>query len=129
MELKVEREHGTLGYTGGKLYIDNIFQCYTLEDQERDDKIYGETAIPLGRYQVIINMSNRFDMLLPLLQDVPNYSGVRIHSGNTAKDTEGCILVGAIPIRNGFLGSSRAALGALMNKLKAADDKIWITIV
>lgn len=129
MELKVEREHGNLDYTGGKLYIDDLFQCYTLEDQEREDKIYGETAIPLGRYEVILTMSQRFNRLLPLLQDVPNFSGVRIHGGNTAKDTEGCILVGAIPIRNGFLGSSQAALGALMNKLKATKDQIWITIV
>jgi hypothetical protein len=80
--------------TIGKMYIDGIDTCYTLEDVVREEKIYGETAIPTGTYKVIINFSNRFQQLMPLLLDVPEFEGVRIHPGNTDKDTHGCILVG-----------------------------------
>jgi hypothetical protein len=94
MQITIKRLHKTDTSTIGELLIDGIFECYTLEDVERDVKIKGETAIPKGAYKVIINESTRFKRLLPLLLNVPNFEGVRIHSGNTNHDTEGCILVG-----------------------------------
>lgn len=78
----------------GELTIDGVHQCFTLEDKVREKKIFGKTAIPPGRYEVTVSFSNHFQKKLPLLMNVPNFEGVRIHSGNTAKDTEGCILVG-----------------------------------
>jgi len=93
------REIFTNKSTISTISIDGKFICYALEDTDRrleagGKKIYGETAIPLGKYQVIINMSPRFKKLLPLLLDVPQFTGVRIHPGNEPKNTEGCILPG-----------------------------------
>ena len=124
IELELKRKHGTENYTEGKLYIDGVYFCDTLEDQERQEKIDGKTAIPIGNYRVIINMSNRFKKTMPLLQNVPNYEGVRIHSGNTADDTEGCILVG-VSTNKGIIGNSRVTWSKLMDKIK--DEKV-ITI-
>ena len=94
MELKVIRKEFTDSSTIGEMWIDNTFFCYTLEDVKREVKIYGETCIPYGRYKVIVNMSNRFKVMMPLLLDVPQFEGIRIHKGNKAIDTHGCILVG-----------------------------------
>lgn len=119
MKLTLRRKHGTVGYTQGKLYIDHIFFCDTLEDQEREVKIDGVTAIKTGEYRVIIDMSTRFKRRLPLLLDVPNFTGVRIHAGNTAKDTEGCILVGKF-IAEGYVGNSRVTFNTLFTILDKA---------
>ena len=127
MKIKVKRLHRTDKSTIGELYINGKFECYTLEDVERDVKIDGKTAIPKGTYKVIINQSNRFKRLLPLLLDVPNYAGVRIHSGNTAEDTEGCILVGKTRSLD-FVGSSREAFTKLFEKMLLEKKEITITI-
>lgn len=124
------RNHGTAGYTAGRLYQ---LECSTLEDQERAQKIPGKTAIPAGKYQVVVTFSNRFQKPLPLLLNVPGFSGVRIHSGNTANDTEGCILVGAEDGNpsDAWLGRSREAFTPLFAKIQAAiaaGEKVWITI-
>lgn len=126
MKLTLKREPSTTKSTPGKLYVDGVFECYTLEDVVRDAKIYGETAIPAGTYKVIINMSNRFKRLLPLLLNVPNYEGIRIHPGNTDKDTDGCILPGVTRSVD-FVGNSRVAFDALFAKMQKADS-IEITI-
>lgn len=84
--------------TLGKLYINKEFFCSTIEDKYRDlskeKKVYGETCIPFGTYKVIINMSPKYGRLMPRLLDVPHFDGILIHSGNTEKDSAGCILVG-----------------------------------
>jgi len=126
MKIIVKRLHKTDKSTIGELYIDGIFECFTLEDVERKEKIKSETAIPKGTYKVIINQSNRFKRLLPLLLDVPNFEGVRIHSGNTNHDTEGCILVGQTRGQD-YIGQSRKAFDKLFRKMQAAKD-ITITI-
>jgi hypothetical protein len=110
------------------LSINGIPFCQTVEDMERmpNEKVYGKTAIPKGTYKIIINMSNRFKKLMPLLLKVPNFEGVRIHSGNTALDTEGCIIVGMTRTING-VALSRIAYTKLMDKLKN-EKEIIITI-
>lgn len=117
--------------TIGKMYVDGVDQCYTLEDVVRPDgvKIYGETAIPNGRYRVIINRSNRFKCDMPLLLDVPNFTGIRIHPGNTAADTHGCILVGLEQRESALIGS-RLAYDALFHKIRDAlsGGEVWIEI-
>jgi hypothetical protein len=127
MKLLLKRIHKTDVSTIGELYIDGIFQCYTLEDIERDVKIKSETAIAKGKYKVMITLSNRFKKYMPLLLNVPNFEGVRIHSGNTNHDTEGCILVGQTRSKD-FIGQSRKAYDKLFKKLETAKE-ITIEIV
>ncbi|MEP6877471.1 MAG: DUF5675 family protein [Nitrosospira sp.] len=129
MELNVKRTDLSENSTIGELSVDGQFECYTLEDKVRPVKIKGETAITAGRYEVIINYSQRFNRQLPLLMNVPDFEGVRIHPGNTAADTEGCILVGQTK-SEGFVGQSRLAFEQLFNKLQAASvtGKIFIEI-
>lgn len=112
MNLKLKRTEFTDKSTIGELSIDNQFFCYTLEDVVREEKIKNETAIPAGEYEVTVTYSPRFKRYLPLLIDVPNFSGVRIHPGNTDRDTEGCILVGTTKGED-FIGNSRAAFNKL----------------
>ena len=126
MKIAIKRLHKTENSTIGELTIDGKFECYTLEDKERDVKIKGETAIPTGTYKVIINQSNRFKRLLPLLINVPNFEGVRIHAGNSNHDTEGCILVGMNRSVD-YITKSRKAFDSLFAKMQKAKD-ITITI-
>lgn len=126
MKIQIKRLHRTEFSTIGELLIDDVWECYTLEDIERDVKIKGETAIPKGTYKVIINQSNRFKRLLPLLLNVQNFEGVRIHAGNTNHDTEGCILVGKTR-SNDFIGQSRKAFDSLFTKMQKAKE-ITLTI-
>jgi len=127
MQITIKRLHKTDTSTIGELLIDGVFECYTLEDVEREVKIKAETAIPKGTYKVIINQSNRFKRLMPLLLNVPNFEGVRIHAGNTNHDTEGCILVGRTRSKD-FIGQSRKAYDKLFKKMQAAKD-ITLTIL
>lgn len=129
MELNVKRTDLSENCTIGELSVDGQFECYTLEDMVRPVKIKGVTAISAGRYEVIINYSQRFNRQLPLLLNVPDFEGVRIHPGNTAADTEGCILVGQTKSA-GFVGQSRLAFEQLFSKLQAASvtGKIFIEI-
>ena len=94
MKIKLYRLREKNNATIGMLFIDGVYFCDTLEDKIRDTKIMHETAINSGIYEVVINHSVRFKRLMPLLINVPNFVGVRIHQGNTQLDTSGCILLG-----------------------------------
>ena len=149
MELLLKRIARRETYTIGHLYIDGEYFCDTIEDKDRGlkqslpqsvnraKKRQGVTAIPVGRYQVVMNMkspkfskSAKYDFCngyLPRLLNVPVFVGVLIHIGNTAKDTEGCILVG----KNSKVGAvleSTTTFKLLYEKLKSAKDDIYITI-
>lgn len=130
MELKLTRKIFTNKSTIGQLTVDGRPECVTLEDVVRPSKIQDETAIDAGRYEVVITFSNKFKKFLPLLLNVPKFEGIRIHSGNAAKDTRGCILVGQTEGAD-FIGNSRVAFDSLFKKLQAASkkEKIFIEIV
>ena len=132
MELTLVRKFTGPDCTIGELFVDGRFECFTLEDVVRPGdiarvKVAGKTAIPPGTYAVELTMSARFKRVLPLLLNVPSFEGIRIHAGNTAQDTEGCILVGRERESNAVRGS-RAALEPLLAKLQAAGGPISITI-
>lgn len=139
MYMQLVRESFTDNATEGKLFVNGTFECYTLEDKDRKleeegEKVYGKTAIPRGKYDISITFSNHFHKDLPLLADVPQFEGVRLHSGNSSKDTEGCILVGAVNHndRDDFIGQSKAAFKPLMGKIEEAlknDEQVTIEIV
>lgn len=107
MKLTLKRNFKGPDYTIGKLYIDGHYFCDTLEDTVRPtgQKIAGKTAIPAGDYKVIKSYSPRFKKILPEILDVPGFSGVRIHAGNTAKDTDGCVLLGLNKTKGAVLDS------------------------
>ena len=130
MLLEVKREPSANNCTLGSLFVDGKFECFTLEDVVREVpqlaveewKVQDETSIPSGTYEVIVEQSVHFQKLLPLLLKVPGFEGVRIHSGNVAADTEGCILVGKRRTATAVL-ASRAAFNALFAKIQAAIAK------
>jgi hypothetical protein len=126
MKLRVERGLSGTSSTIGKLYVDGVFFAYTLEDIDRHledggKKIHGETAIPRGSYKVIIDFSNRFQKQMMHVLNVPGFEGIRIHAGNTDKDTDGCILLGKVRSDNAVF-NSREAVNALFDKVRAALD-------
>lgn len=129
MNLKLIRKYPAADCVIGELYVNNMFECYTCEDVERPVKVKGETAIPRGIYEVVITYSERFKKPLPLLQNVPGYEGIRIHPGNTAADTEGCILPGKTKTTNA-VGQSVDAFNTLFMKITQAakTEKIFIEI-
>ncbi|WP_455763299.1 DUF5675 family protein [Prevotella disiens] len=129
-------------YIIGNLYLNGVFFSNTLEDKDRglkqsmplDEieqcKVYGQTAIPSGRYEVRITYSNRFKRPLPLLLNVPGFEGIRIHAGNTPKDTLGCILVGKND-RIGQVRHSRTIMAKLQQQIDSTilnGGKVFIDI-
>lgn len=129
MKLKLVRKKGNALSIEGKLFINDGFQCYTIEDADRrletagcSAKVYGKTAIPRGKYNVTISMSKRFKRFLIEVLDVPCFEGIRIHSGNSSKDSEGCIIVGATNTKDDddWVGNSKVAYEALHKKVKSA---------
>jgi hypothetical protein len=131
MKLFLVRKWFTHKSTVGELSIGDQWECFSLEDPIREDpKVSGITAIPEGTYEVIINQSKRFNRQMPLLMNVPGFSGIRIHSGNTADDTQGCILVGQGRDKD-FVSRSLAAYEMLFAKMEFALDcgeNVTITI-
>ena len=139
MRLTLVRIANRPTYCIGKLYIDGKWFCDTIEDTDRglcdemsekeilERKVKGETAIPTGIYQVLITYSPKYKKQMPLINNVKGYSGIRIHSGNTSKDTEGCLIVG----KNKEVGKvleSRITYNALFKKLIQTNSKIIIDI-
>jgi len=106
--------------TIGEIRIGGVHVCWTCEDAEREVKITGETCIPRGTYRIKRTWSNRFEQTMPQLMDVPNFEGVRIHPGNTAQDTEGCILPG-LERRPKGVGSSQLAYREILKWLDAIE--------
>lgn len=130
MLIEVKRTTLKPKWTLGELYINGEFMMYTVEDTVRevqgvpvsDWKIPHVTAIPHGEYNVTMSMSNRFKKIMPELHDVVGFAGVRIHAGNTAEDTEGCIIVGMQKRIDG-VGSSRIAVSKLYPLIQQALDR------
>lgn len=132
MEIKLVREVFTETSTIGSLYINGVFECFTLEDKDRKleaggQKVYAKTAIPRGKYNVINSFSNRFQKYLPEIQNVPQFAGIRIHPGNTADHSEGCVLLGTTKAKD-FIGNSKVAFAAFFKKIQAVEKKEKITI-
>jgi hypothetical protein len=141
MELLLIRNPTEQGTTLGKLTVDGAFECFTLEDEVRVDnpatpqnegaKVYGKTAIPAGRYKITITFSPKFQKEMLLVNEVPGFTGIRIHSGNDAEDTLGCILVGQVTDSDTRIHGGSIALPALFKKVSAILNKgeeVWLTI-
>jgi hypothetical protein len=129
MKIIVDRLQKDPDVTIGSVSVDGDYECWSLEDPVRSGpKIYGETAIPAGTYNVTITPSPRFKRDLPLICDVAGFSGIRIHPGNTAADTEGCLLVGNIRLAKS-ISQSRMAFDKLFIKIRdalARHEKVTI---
>ena len=125
MKLRLERFKFGDTYTVGELFVDNRDECFVLEDVVRPlgEKVQNETAIPAGIYKVVIDFSEHFQKELPHILNVPMFEGVRIHSGNTSRDTEGCLLVGSVWTGKDEVLGSRKAFVHLFPQLKEAFDK------
>ena len=150
MKIVLKRTHKKADYTIGDLYIDGKWFCNTLEDTDRhlnettpiqqiiNEKICGETAIPTGTYEITLDVESpkyskveKFKPIkgrMPRLLRVPGFDGILIHTGNTNKDTQGCILVGKNKLK-GRLNESTDTFFKLYDILKKAEDEITITII
>ena len=140
MKLLLIRKTFTELSTIGSLYIDGIFFCYVIEDKDRGlsqkmslteialRKIWGKTAIPYGTYKVIISRSTRFRRDLPEILSVKGFEGVRVHRGNTAEDSSGCLIVGNSVGKNSVFNST-VAEEALLRKLRTAQGEITLDII
>lgn len=141
MKITLKRHESGAVSTLGEFYIDGKPVCFCIEDRDRqlethpDDKVMHETCIPRGTYQIIITYSNRFKRELPLLVDVPGFTGIRIHAGNSAADSSGCLLPCTSWAKQGnaYIGvNSREAFRRLMLKIDGAllkGEKVEIEIV
>lgn len=145
MEIIATRKVFTNKTTISEVFIDGSAEreCFFLEDKDRGLsqemdleeikklKVYGETAIPKGRYEVVISYSERFKKKLPLLLNVKGYEGIRIHTGNYAEHTHGCLLPGKFSLTNkDAVTESTATFKALFDKIETAlnKEKVFITI-
>ena len=129
----VQRPVGAEAYTPGKLYANGVFWCFTLEDEDRrlewvgtERKVNDRTAIPRRTYAMAVSQSQRFGKLLPIVLDVPGFSGVRIHGGNRAEDSRGCILVGQVRTSTGIAqcADSVSRITTLITRSKTATLEI-----
>lgn len=142
MKLLLERKYLKEDYCIGRLFIEGAFFCNTLEDKVRDInkngtfdcgefKISGHTAIPYGKYEVIVNYSPKFKRELPRLLNVKHFDGILIHRGNTHRDSSGCILVGENTKKGMVLNSTKyeLELTKMLKEVQNRKEKITIKIV
>ena len=141
MQLTLERKELTAAYTMGKLLVNGVAVCDTLEDPVRDlnkngifdngeKKEYGNTSIPYGTYEIKLVNSPKYGTIMPRLMNVNSFEGILIHPGNTVKDTLGCILLGKAASK-GTLINSRKTFDEVFLILKKAvknGESIYITI-
>ena len=144
MKLKLRWKYQGETYTIGDLSIDGHFFCNTIEDVIRKlpetcnnstqgkpckcvEKKYGQTAIPAGVYRVTMEYSPWFKRKLPYLHDVPHFSGILIHSGNSEKDSVGCIIVGINKVKGKVLDSRKTS--DALNQILIQEKDIVIEIV
>ncbi len=135
MLMVIKRQIMASGFTLGTFSIDGARVGYTCEDQDRrleegGEKVFGATAIPRGRYRVILSFSGRFQALMPEVLDVPGFEGIRIHGGNTAADTHGCPLLGAQATPTGVRVCSgvNAFLRQAIGKAIASGEDVWLEV-
>ena len=129
MKLLLKRIALRDNYTIGKLYINDKYFCDTLEDAVRDVKIKHQTAIPKGIYKVVLTASPRFKRILPRLLNVPEFTGVLIHRGNTIADTSGCILVGENKKKGMVLNSTKYEVELVKILTESNSKNITIEII
>ena len=134
MDILVERLWKKDTYTIGKVYVNGKYFCNSIEDKDRGltsdmpldeikkKKVYGETAIPSGRYKVVFTYSPKYKRLMPLVENVKGFDGIRIHSGNTAKDSLGCILLGK-NTKVGMVTESRVTCNSFYKLIEEAIKK------
>ena len=144
MKLRLVRENtvhipGGESFTPGRLYVDGLAFGFTCEDEDRqleksgiERKVYGRTCIPRGRFAVEVTWSHHFGKLLPAVLDVPGFSGIRIHGGNRAEDSLGCILVGKVRTATG-IAQCADSVGRLIKMIQICHDKeipeaVWLEV-
>lgn len=123
MQFTLMRQPSFKETTIGQLFEGGDLVCFTLEDTVRyseEKKVWGQTAIPAGNYKIIETFSPKFGCLMPLLVGVPNFEAIRIHWGNSADDTDGCIITGTSVPDARHVTASRAAFNLVHNKLREA---------
>jgi len=128
MELLLNRRPSSRGVTLGELYTDGgVFVAFSLEP-DADDADH--PAIPVGRYPVTITPSLRFRRMLPLIEHVPHRQGIRVHPGNDARDTDGCILLGLAQVNDGIEHSREACqrFQSLIALPLAKGEDVWLTV-
>ena len=135
MKVEIIRDVFQDEYTLGRMLVDGKAFGFTCEDCDRGleaggIKVKRKTAIPMGRYPLTATMSVRFSRLMPLVKDVPQFTGVRIHGGNTHNDTEGCPLLGAVRTAEGVAGclNVNAALLKLIVDTERAGGECWLEV-
>jgi len=140
MRLRLERRFLGEEYTIGSLFVDGVYLCDTIEDKVRDFnedgdlddpgemKVYGHTAIPYARYELDLTWSPKFTRLLPLVKNVKGFEGIRIHRGNTADDSAGCILPGENKVKGRVLYSTEYEEKIVVRMLQAIRNQEEMTI-
>lgn len=143
MNLKVQRFLKADDFTIGRLSINEVIECYTLEDEKRDKKVMHETRIPAGKYEIKLRTfgghHERYKVKFPFhkgmlwLQDVPNFKDILIHIGNTDEDTSGCLLVGkTADLLKGTIAQSTVAYTQLYQKVEpelTKGNKVFIEVL
>ena len=129
MKLKLNRDIHSDTFTLGRLSVNGEEKYFTVEDKDRGlenggVKVKAQTAIPKGIYKVDITMSPKYKKKMPVLLNVPQFTGIRIHSGNDKDDTEGCIIIGmSRNEKTGWVSESRKAIAELYELLFDAYEK------